>query len=103
MSLWPAGLDQEGLYRVNGNARTIEKLKASFDKGEYSMSTLIYINFFPHSAVGDADFSDADVAAVGGLLKLFLVSAVCVELWAPWPLSLCNLLWAASRAAEDIH
>ncbi|XP_065910926.1 protein FAM13A-like isoform X2 [Dysidea avara] len=48
------GLDQEGLYRVNGNARTIEKLKASFDK------------------VGDADFCDVDVAAIGGLLKLFL-------------------------------
>ena len=26
------GLSQEGLYRVNGSARVIEKLKASFDK-----------------------------------------------------------------------
>ena len=26
------GLHQEGLYRVNGNAKVIEKLKASFDK-----------------------------------------------------------------------
>ena len=26
------GLCQEGLYRVNGNARVIEKLKASFNK-----------------------------------------------------------------------
>ena len=26
------GLRQEGLYRVNGNARVIEKLKVSFDK-----------------------------------------------------------------------
>ena len=26
------GLCQEGLYRVNGNAKVIEKLKASFDK-----------------------------------------------------------------------
>jgi len=35
-----AGLDQEGLYRVNGNARMIEKLKASFDKGWCSMCTI---------------------------------------------------------------
>lgn len=26
------GLSQEGLYRVNGNVKVIEKLKASFDK-----------------------------------------------------------------------
>ena len=27
------GLQTEGLYRINGNAKNIEKLKALFDKG----------------------------------------------------------------------
>lgn len=27
------GLDQEGIYRVNGNSRVIERLKADFDRG----------------------------------------------------------------------
>jgi hypothetical protein len=48
------GLKEEGVYRINGSAKTIEKLKASFN------------------AVGDADFTDVDVAAIAGLLKLFL-------------------------------
>ena len=28
------GLDQEGIYRVNGNAKVIERLKADFDRGK---------------------------------------------------------------------
>ena len=27
------GMDSEGLYRVNGNAKNIEKMRLSFDKG----------------------------------------------------------------------
>jgi len=75
-----AGLEQEGLYRVNGNARMIEKLKVSFDKGWYSMcvttNLLPYIYPIPLATVGDADFGDVDIAAIGGLLKLFLVSVL---------------------------
>ncbi|XP_013391570.1 protein FAM13B isoform X3 [Lingula anatina] len=49
------GIGHEGIFRVNGNARVVEKLKASFDK------------------TGDADLLEAgDVMAVAGLLKLFL-------------------------------
>lgn len=45
----------EGIFRVNGNTRVVEKLKASFNK------------------TGDADLEDAgDIMAVAGLLKLFL-------------------------------
>ena len=50
-----SGLTQEGVYRVNGNAKVIERLKIAFDK------------------LGDADIKDTDTYAVGGLLKLFLV------------------------------
>lgn len=28
------GLDQEGIYRINGNTRIIDKLKMDFDRGE---------------------------------------------------------------------
>ncbi len=28
------GLDQVGLYRINGNVKSIEKLRAAFDKGQ---------------------------------------------------------------------
>lgn len=28
------GLDQEGIYRINGNTRIIDRLKMDFDKGE---------------------------------------------------------------------
>ncbi|GAB1611036.1 protein FAM13A-like isoform X5 [Argonauta hians] len=49
------GYDQEGIFRVNGSTRIIDKLRASFDQ------------------TGDADFTeDNDVMAVAGLLKLFL-------------------------------
>lgn len=49
------GYDQEGIFRVNGSARIIEKLRTSFDQ------------------TGDADLAeDGDVMAVAGLLKLFL-------------------------------
>ena len=49
------GLDYEGVFRVNGNARIVERLRVSFDR------------------VGDADLEEADdVMAVAGLLKLFL-------------------------------
>ena len=37
-----AGMDQEGIYRVNGNAKAIEKLKASFDKGQYTVCCTLY-------------------------------------------------------------
>ena len=29
------GLDQEGIYRINGNAKVIERLKADFNRGKY--------------------------------------------------------------------
>ncbi|XP_070545204.1 protein FAM13A-like isoform X4 [Ptychodera flava] len=49
------GIGHEGIFRINGNARVVERLKTSFDKS------------------GDADLEDAgDVMAVAGLLKLFL-------------------------------
>jgi len=48
------GLDEEGIYRGNGNAKVMERLKCSFDK------------------VGSAEFTNLDIAAVAGLLKLFL-------------------------------
>ena len=49
------GLDQEGIFRVSGNAKIQERLRNSFDRS------------------GDADLDDAgDVMAVAGLLKLFL-------------------------------
>ena len=49
------GLGVEGIYRVNGNAKTIEALRASFD------------------TIGDAGFKNRDIASIAGLLKLFLV------------------------------
>ena len=50
-----AGLDCEGVFRVNGNQRVVDKLKLTFDQ------------------TGDADFEEAgDIMAVAGLLKLFL-------------------------------
>lgn len=49
------GLGVEGVFRVNGNARIVEKLKTSFDLH------------------GDANLDeDNDVLAVAGLLKQFL-------------------------------
>lgn len=49
------GYDQEGIFRVNGSTRIIEKLRTCFDQ------------------TGDADLAeDGDVMAVAGLLKLFL-------------------------------
>ncbi len=33
------GLDTEGIYRINGNAKNIEKLKSLFDKGIYNYYT----------------------------------------------------------------
>ena len=49
------GLRNEGLFRVNGNARVVEALRAQFDE------------------TGDADLCDVDdVMAVAGLLKLYL-------------------------------
>ena len=48
-------MEEEGIFRVNGNVRVIEKLKESFEKH------------------GDADLeSSEDIFAVAGLLKLFL-------------------------------
>ena len=49
------GLNQEGIFRINGNARVVERIKVSFER------------------TGDADLSDAgDMMAVAGVLKLFL-------------------------------
>lgn len=49
------GLECEGIFRVNGSQRVVEKLRASFDQQ------------------GDANLEeDHDVMAVAGLLKLFL-------------------------------
>ncbi|XP_071105558.1 protein FAM13A-like isoform X4 [Haliotis cracherodii] len=49
------GMDQEGIFRVNGNSRVLEKLRYSFDQH------------------WDTDIEeDCDVMAVAGLLKLFL-------------------------------
>ena len=49
------GLEQEGIFRINGNAKTLEKLKYAFDHH------------------GDAEFEDEeDIMAIAGLLKLFL-------------------------------
>ncbi len=49
------GFRQEGIYRVNGNARIMENLKISFNR------------------IGDADLINKDIFSVGGVLKLFLV------------------------------
>lgn len=51
-----AGLDQEGIFRISGNLRTIEQLKLAFDNGSE-------VNF---------DEDEVDIMAVAGLLKLFL-------------------------------
>lgn len=49
------GIDEEGIFRVPGNAKVVEKLKESFEK------------------TGDANLDAIDdVYAVAGLLKLFL-------------------------------
>lgn len=34
------GLDQVGIYRINGNVKVIEKLRASFDRGNYMTVSL---------------------------------------------------------------
>ena len=52
---YAAGLDQEGIFRVNGNTRVVERLRGGFDK------------------TGDAELtSTGDVMAVASVLKLFL-------------------------------
>lgn len=49
------GIEQEGIFRVSGSVRVVEKLKSSFDQ------------------TGEANLSeDDDIMAVAGLLKLFL-------------------------------
>ena len=49
------GISTEGIFRVNGNGRIVDKLRASFEK------------------TGDADLDAVlDVMSVAGLLKLFL-------------------------------
>ncbi|XP_076443279.1 protein FAM13A-like [Babylonia areolata] len=53
--IYKHGVDQEGIFRVSGSARIVEKLKASFNLS------------------GDADLDgENDIMAVAGLLKLFL-------------------------------
>lgn len=54
-SFFYSGFDQEGLFRISGNVRIMEKLRQSFDQ------------------YGDANLEeDGDIMAVAGLLKLFL-------------------------------
>ncbi|ESP03869.1 hypothetical protein LOTGIDRAFT_110377, partial [Lottia gigantea] len=49
------GLDQEGIFRINGSARIVDKIRTSFDQ------------------TGDADLDeDCDVMAIAGALKLYL-------------------------------
>ncbi|XP_071829268.1 protein FAM13A-like isoform X4 [Apostichopus japonicus] len=49
------GLNQEGIFRINGSTKAVDKMKSKFDKSQ------------------DADLSEAgDIMAVAGLLKLFL-------------------------------
>ncbi|XP_069125639.1 LOW QUALITY PROTEIN: protein FAM13A-like [Argopecten irradians] len=49
------GFNHEGIFRINGSARVVEKLRASFD------------------SQGNADLEDDnDIMAIAGLLKLFL-------------------------------
>ena len=50
------GLNQEGIYRINGNTKLIESLRTKFNQE------------------GDADLDGVDIYSVGNLLKLFLVS-----------------------------
>lgn len=51
------GFHHEGLFRVNGSARAIEKLRTSFER----------------TGVSDANLEDVgDVMAAAGLLKQFL-------------------------------
>eukprot|EP00061_Rhincodon_typus_P006006 g26183.t1 len=49
------GLDQEGLFRVNGNVRVVERLRQRYDMG-----------------VKPDLVQEADVCSVASLLKLFL-------------------------------
>ena len=39
-----AGMAEEGLYRINGNSKVIEKLRMSFDKGENNRDNSVYLN-----------------------------------------------------------
>lgn len=49
------GLNQEGIFRINGSTKAVDKMKAKFDKSQ------------------DVDLDEAgDIMAVAGLLKLFL-------------------------------
>ncbi|PVD39368.1 hypothetical protein C0Q70_01998 [Pomacea canaliculata] len=53
--IYKHGVDQEGIFRVSGSARAMDKLKTSFN------------------VTGDADLEgEPDIMAVAGLLKLFL-------------------------------
>ncbi|KAL8593269.1 hypothetical protein ACOMHN_009923 [Nucella lapillus] len=53
--IYKHGADQEGIFRISGSARIVDKLKTSFNTS------------------GDADLdSETDIMAVAGLLKLFL-------------------------------
>lgn len=48
-------MNQEGIFRINGSTKAVDKMKAKFDKSQ------------------DAELCDAgDIMAVAGLLKLFL-------------------------------
>ena len=55
-----AGLDEQGLFRVSGSAKVVEKIKTMFDRG------------------GDIDLEQfmGDLSAVAGALKQFLVGCV---------------------------
>jgi hypothetical protein len=48
------GLDQQGIYRINGNTKLLEQLRADFNSH------------------GDASLEAVDIYSVGSLLKMFL-------------------------------
>ena len=58
-----AGLDQEGIFRINGNARVVDRIRASFDShGDADLG----VNS------GVSGFNGADMTALASALKLFL-------------------------------
>ena len=55
VDIFHAGVDQEGIFRVSGSAKAVDKLKTAFN------------------TLGDADLDgEMDIMAIAGLLKLFL-------------------------------
>ncbi|XP_028394082.1 protein FAM13A-like [Dendronephthya gigantea] len=73
------GMKQEGIFRVNGNAKVMEKLKSDFDKD------------------GDANLENSgDVMSVAGLMKMFLREL-------PEPLIPNNFMKAFMQVHKEYH